>query len=124
MRQYSDVRLPRQVEVAGQACARNTFATMSLCPRLCGSYLRMYGTEEVRRAGKGQRIASSGVHTPAPLCGKQRLSSSLLGGRLQAFENFHHRWRQIRVMMRHLPRSSFSLINVRHPNLARDFLSA
>ena len=30
MRQYSDVRSPRQVEVAGQACTRSTFATMSL----------------------------------------------------------------------------------------------
>ena len=28
------------------------------------------------------------------------------------------------MVMRHLPRSSFPLINVRHPNLAGDFLSA
>ena len=80
--------------------------------------------KEVRRAGKGQRIASSGVHTPAPTCGKQRLSSSLLGGRLQAIKNLQHRWGQIRVVMRNLPRSSFSLINVRYPNLAGDLLSA
>lgn len=31
MRQYSDLRLARQVEAAGQACARKSVATMSFC---------------------------------------------------------------------------------------------
>ena len=107
-----------------QACARNTFATMSLCPRFMRKLFRMYGTKEVRRAGKGSAIASFAVRTTASRCGKFRLSSTLLGGRLHALKNFQHRWGQIRVVMRHLPRSSFSLIDVRHPNLAGDFLSA
>ena len=74
---------------------------------------------------KVQRIAHPLAPIPLrPHAANIRLSSSLLGGGPQAVKDFQHRWGQIRVVMRHLPHSSFSLINVRHPNLPGDFLSA